>query len=88
MGCDDYCSDHPCCRADIHSPHADDCPQYGLRAWSVEYMVRAPHTSSTWPTIVVEKWETNRLGERRFIEAHTYPAVGKGDDPFGHREAL
>lgn len=41
--------------------------------WIPEYHVQKIETiGADWPMVLVEKWEKNAIGERRFIEVRNY----------------
>lgn len=45
------------------------------KIWLVEWrteLVEELGGYDKWPMVIVEKWEYNRIGERRFIESVTY----------------
>jgi hypothetical protein len=48
----------------------------GRGFWVPEFRITEVRTyGKEWPDIIVEKWETNSIGERRFVASRTYALV-------------
>lgn len=50
--------------------------------WIPEYTAQMVHeVGGVWPSILVEKWEYNSIGERRFVESRFYyPPLSEADE--------
>ena len=49
-------------------------------AWVTYYETRLiEDMSDRWPVVLVEKWERNDIGERRFVESRQYVVIPPAD---------